>query len=170
LGWSLNFHGDELHPMRAAELGAELKARAISHLEEISDKGIDEMAKNSVNAILLPTTAYVLRITPPPARKMIDRLVPVSLGSDFNPNAHCFSMPFVMNLACTTMKMTLSEALVAATINSAASMNKSTTHGSLEVGKYGNMVILNHKDWRHLIYELVDPPISMVFIKGTLVF
>jgi hypothetical protein len=45
--------------------------------------------------------------------------VAVALGSDFNPNAHCLSMPFVMNLACVTMRMTMNEALVAATINSA---------------------------------------------------
>lgn len=45
--------------------------------------------------------------------------VPVALGTDFNPNAHCLTMPFVMNLACVTMRMTMNEALVAATINSA---------------------------------------------------
>ena len=45
--------------------------------------------------------------------------VPVALGSDFNPNAHCLTMPFVMNLACVTMRMTMNEALVAATINAA---------------------------------------------------
>lgn len=45
--------------------------------------------------------------------------VPVALGSDFNPNAHCMSMPMVMNLACVLMKMTMPEALVAATLNSA---------------------------------------------------
>ena len=105
---------------------------------QVSDEGIKLMAAKKVVAVLLPTTAYVLRIQPPPARKLIDSGifnflfllrqnssscgtigVPVALGSDFNPNAHCLSMPFVMNLACTNMKMTLSEALVAATINAA---------------------------------------------------
>jgi imidazolonepropionase len=77
------------------------------------------MADNNVFAVLLPTTAYVLRIAPPPARAMIAAGVPVALGSDFNPNAHCLTMPFVMNLACVTMRMTMNEALVAATINAA---------------------------------------------------
>ncbi|XP_026355642.1 probable imidazolonepropionase isoform X2 [Ursus arctos] len=57
----INFHGDELHPMKAAELGAELGAQAISHLEEASDEGIAAMATARCAAILLPTTAYMLR-------------------------------------------------------------------------------------------------------------
>jgi imidazolonepropionase len=59
--------------MGAGELGAELGAKAISHLEEISDQGIREMAKHDIFGLLLPTTAYVLRIQPPPARKLIDQ-------------------------------------------------------------------------------------------------
>jgi imidazolonepropionase len=166
----INFHGDELHPVGSAELGADLGARAISHLEEISDKGIALMAERQIIGVLLPTTAYVLRITPPPARKMIDSGVPVALGSDFNPNAHCLAMPFVMNLACVLMKMTIAEALNAATINAAASLNRAETHGSIEVGKWANFLILNHSDWRHLIYELVDPPIESVWCRGKQVF
>eukprot|EP00158_Paraphelidium_tribonemae_P004468 Partr_v1_DN26775_c0_g1_i2_m9051 putative amidohydrolase domain containing 1 len=71
-GLKVNFHGDELHPMQSGELGARLEAHAISHLEEISDEGIAQMANKNVVAVLLPTTAYVLRITCPPARKMIE--------------------------------------------------------------------------------------------------
>jgi imidazolonepropionase len=77
------------------------------------------MARKPSFAVLLPTTAYVLRLEPPPARKLIENQVPVALGSDFNPNAHCLSMPHVMNLACVLMRMTMNEALAAATINAA---------------------------------------------------
>jgi imidazolonepropionase len=93
------------------------------------------MAKSKTAATLLPTTAYILRIEVPPARKMIDGGVIVALGSDYNPNAHCLSMPHVMNLACVTMKMTMEEALVAATLNSAYSLNRQNKCGSLTVGK-----------------------------------
>lgn len=77
------------------------------------------MAKNGIVAILLPTTAYILRLEYPPARKLIDNGVIVSFGSDFNPNAHCLSLPLVMHLGCINMRMTMNEALVAATLNSA---------------------------------------------------
>ncbi|XP_059510724.1 probable imidazolonepropionase isoform X3 [Stegostoma tigrinum] len=57
----INFHGDELYPMHAAELGAELGALAISHLEEVSDAGIAAIATAKSCAVLLPSTAYILR-------------------------------------------------------------------------------------------------------------
>lgn len=165
-GFNINFHGDELHPMNSAELAAELNATAVSHLEEISDEGIQAMAEKSIIAVLLPLTAYILRILPPPARKIIDAGVPVALGSDYNPNAHCLSMPFIMSLACILMRMTMNEALVAATLNSAASIRRSKLHGSIEVGKRGNFLLIGHPNWQHLIYELVDPPIVSVIVRG----
>lgn len=74
--------------MGASDLGAE----AISHLEEVSDEGIQAMAKSGSVAVILPTTAYILRLKSPPVRQMIDQGVIVALGSDFNPNAFCLSM------------------------------------------------------------------------------
>lgn len=167
VGLAINFHGDELNPMQSGELGAALGARAISHLEHVSDEGMAAMAERNVFAVLLPTTAYVLRIAPPPARKLIAAGVPVALGSDFNPNAHCLTMPFVMNLACVTMRMTMNEALVAATVNSAAALNVGHLCGSLDVGKYGDIVVIDHPSWEHVIYEMGDGvPIFNVFKRG----
>ncbi|XP_029418949.1 probable imidazolonepropionase isoform X2 [Nannospalax galili] len=178
IGLQINFHGDELHPMRAAEesslsnqapgterritafispgrdsgesspkpehrLGAELGARAVSHLEEVSDEGIAAMAAARCSAVLLPTTAYMLRLQQPRARKMLDEGVIVALGSDFNPNAYCFSMPMVMHLACVNMRLSMPEALAAATINAAYALGKSHIHGSLEVGKQGDLIIIS---------------------------
>ena len=57
----------------------------------------------------------------------------VALGSDFNPNAYCLAMPVVMHLACVNLRMSLAESLAAATINSAHSLGRSETHGSIEV-------------------------------------
>jgi imidazolonepropionase len=165
-GLHINFHGDELNYTGSAEMGAALGACAISHLECVSDEGIAAMAAAGTIATLLPTTAYVLRIHPPPARRLIDAGVPVALGTDFNPNAHCVSMPHAMNLACVLMRMTVNEALVAATINAAASLRRGATHGSLEVGKVGDFVLLNAAPWEHLVYEMCDPPIEAVFKRG----
>ena len=165
-GLEINFHGDELSPIRAAELAGEVGALAVSHLEHISDQGIVAMKKRPSFAVLLPATVYVLRINPPPARKIIQGGVPVALASDFCPNAHSMSMPFVMNLACIIMRMTLNEALVAATINAAASINRSHLIGSLEKGKQADLVLLDAPLWEHVIYQMVDPPIGEVFKKG----
>ena len=170
-GMAINFHGDELHPMNSGELGASLGARAISHLEEVSDNGIKAMAECDVTAVLLPTTAYILKLKPPPARQMIEQGVAVALGSDFNPNAFCYSMPLVMHMACCILRMSMDEALAGATINAAASIGKSKTHGSLEIGKMADIVVVDAPRWEHLVYQLgghVDV-ISHVIKKGTVV-
>ncbi|XP_062405293.1 probable imidazolonepropionase isoform X3 [Sardina pilchardus] len=151
MGLNINFHGDELHPMKAAEMGAELGALAISHLEEVSDEGIAAMATAKTAAVLLPTTAYILRLKQPRARDMLDAGVIVALGSDFNPNAYCCSMPLVMHLACVNMHLSLNEALAAATINAAYALGCSHTHGSLEPGKQGDLLVINSPRWEHLI-------------------
>ncbi|CAI5785762.1 probable imidazolonepropionase [Podarcis lilfordi] len=172
LGLQINFHGDELHPMKSAELGAELGAQAVSHLEEISDEGIAAMAQAKCAAVLLPTTAYILRLKQPQARKMLKEGVIVALGSDFNPNAYCCSMLMVMHLACVNMKMSMKEALAAATINAAYALGKSHMHGSIETGKQGDLIIINSPRWEHLIYqfgghqELID----YVIVKGKVVY
>jgi len=162
-----NFHGDELTYQGCGELAGELQCRAVSHCEHVSEEGMAAMKKSHTAAVLLPTTAYALRITPPPARKLIDTGVPVALGSDFNPNAHCMSMPHVMNLACVTMKMTVEEALVASTLNAAYSMGMQETHGSLEIGKHGDIVIVDVPRWEHVIYQFGGlPPLFAVIKDG----
>lgn len=170
LGLEINFHGDELNYMAGGELAGELKALAVSHLEKISDEGIKGMLVRPSFAVLLPTTAYLLRLEPPPARRLIESGVPVALASDFNPNAHCLSMPAVMNLACVLMKMSMPEALVASTLNAAGSINRSATHGSIEVGKVGDFCIVDAPRWEHLVYQFADPPIWKVIKSGKVVW
>ncbi|TMW56460.1 hypothetical protein Poli38472_006470 [Pythium oligandrum] len=168
-GLKINFHGDELHPMQSGVLAAKLDAHAISHCEMLGDEDIHAMATHSppIFAVLLPTTKYILKLQNPPTRKLIEAGVPVALGSDFNPNAHCLSMAMTMNMACVLFGMTMKEALVASTINAAASIHRSETHGSLEVGKQADLVLLRAEQWEQLIYEMADPPIAHVVKKGT---
>jgi imidazolonepropionase len=73
-------------------MGAEIGAKAISHLECISDEGIRAMAHAKTAAVILPHTGYVLRIKLPPVRQMIDAGVIVALGTDANPNAFSSAM------------------------------------------------------------------------------
>lgn len=78
----------------------------------------------------------------------------MALGSDFNPNAFCLSMPAVMNLACVVMRLTMPEAVVAATINSAAALNVADKYGSLEAGKVADLVLFDIPRWEHVIYQV----------------
>jgi len=168
-GWQLNFHGDEMNTMHGAELAAELNALAISHLERASPEGIQAMGQVGVHAVLLPTCPYILKrsaLPYPNARAMIEARVPIVVATDYNPNAHCLSMPLVMNLACVQMGLSMPEVLVAATLNAAASLGLSDRYGSLEVGKEADLLLVASPRWEHLVYELGDPPIAGVYRGG----
>jgi len=171
LNAELGFHGEELCCLDSAVMAGEIKARSISHCEYISNEGIEAISGSKTAAIICPTTAYILRLPPPPVRQMIEKGVIVALGSDFNPNAYCYSLPAAMNVGVIHCRMSLNEALVAATINSAYALNKSATHGSLEFGKVADFVLLNHKDWRSVIYQVGNTKdlIRGVFKRGRLV-
>ncbi|CAI5445505.1 unnamed protein product [Caenorhabditis angaria] len=140
----------------------------MSHLEEISDSGIEMMAESGTVAVLLPSTAFILRLQPPPARKMIEKNVIVALGSDFNPNAYCLAMPMIMHFACVTMKLSMPEALVAATLNSAHSLGRGKTHGAISVGRNADFLILDANSWEHVIYRIAahQDIIQHVFKNG----
>ncbi|KAJ8046502.1 putative imidazolonepropionase [Holothuria leucospilota] len=170
-GLAINFHAEELNYLGSAEIGADLNARAMSHLEKISDAGITAMAKSGSVAVMLPNTAYILRLVPPPVRKMIEAGVPIALGTDFNPNAFCLSMVVTMHFACVILRMSMEESLVAATINAAASIGRAETHGSLEVSKFADMIVADVTRWEHLIYQLgsSDQLIQHVIKKGEIV-
>ncbi|CCD65224.1 putative imidazolonepropionase [Caenorhabditis elegans] len=153
-GMAVNFHAEELKYIGGVEMGAKIGARAMSHLEEISDKGIRGMAQAGSVAVLLPSTAFILRLTPPPARKLIENNVIVALGSDFNPNAYCLAMPMIMHFACVTMKLSMPEALTAATLNSAHSIGRGKSHGAIAKGRNADFVILSANSWEHIIYRI----------------
>ncbi|KAL3078253.1 hypothetical protein niasHS_012140 [Heterodera schachtii] len=172
IGLRVNFHADELFPLGGAELGAEIGANAVSHLEECGPRGIGAMSRSGTVAVLLPTTAYVLRLRPPPVRQMIAAGVCVALGSDFNPNAFCYAMPTVMNLACVLFRMSMPEALVAATLHAAHSLGRGRTHGAIAVGRMADFVVLNKRNWEHLIYRMSahQSIISYVIKNGKIVY
>lgn len=170
--FKINFHGEELCQLGSAQMGArEFGCEAISHLEEISEDGIKAMAESGSVAVILPTTAYILRLKSPPVRQMIDQGVIVALGTDFNPNAFCLSMPTVMHLAAVNFRMSLPEVLAASTINSTHSIGRSQTHGSIEKGKVADLLVLDAPRWEHMVYQFGehDHIIQYVIKRGEIV-
>lgn len=170
VGLQPNFHGDELSSLHSGVLAAETDAVAISHAEFLTETDISQLANSNAVVVVLPTTHYILHLKNPPVRELINAGVPVALGSDFNPNAYCQSMPLTMHLACVNLRLSLPEALTAATLNAAASMQMSDKYGSIEPGKYADLLLIKAPRWEHLIYQLGNPPISKVIKKGVIVF
>ena len=103
-------------------------------MDHLTDADIAWLAKSDTVATLLPAANYFLGLdTFPPARKLIDGGAAVALATDYNPGTSpTTSMPFVLSVACTHMKMSPAEAITAATINGACALNLQHRKGSLE--------------------------------------
>lgn len=143
-GFLLRVHADELGWTGGAELAAELGARSADHLLFASENGMQAMAHAGCVATLLPSAAFYLRLGRfAPARAMIDAGVPVALATDANPGGGLSpSLPFAMTMGCFAMGLSLEEALVAATLNAAYSLDVHEDVGSLEAGKRADFVVL----------------------------
>jgi imidazolonepropionase len=137
-------HADELAASGGSLVAAAVRARSADHLVFVGELGADALARANVCAVLLPTASLYLKLGRfAPARLLIDRGVPVALATDVNPGGgYSPSMPFAMTLACFEMGMTLEEALNAATLNAAWSLDCANTAGSLEPGKQMDAVIV----------------------------
>jgi imidazolonepropionase len=114
MGFKIKLHADEIVQFGGGELSAELGAISADHLLQVSDRGIEEMAKARVVATLLPCTAFSLKESFAKGRKMIDMGCAVALATDFNPGScFCESIPLVFALATLQMNISIEEAITA---------------------------------------------------------
>jgi imidazolonepropionase len=143
-GLKSRIHADELGASGGSHVAAAVGARSADHLIFVPPEGIAALAHAGVVATLLPTAAFYLKLGRfAPARALIDASVPVALATDVNPGGGFSpSMPFAMTLACFAMGLTFEEALTAATINAAWSLDRANDVGSLEPGKLADAVIV----------------------------
>lgn len=144
-GLKPRIHADELGPSGGSQVAAAVGARSADHLIFVPPDGIRAMRDAGVVATLLPNAAFYLKLGRfAPARALIDGGVPVALATDVNPGGGFSpSMPFAMTMACFGMGMTFEEALVAATINGAYSLDRHASVGSLEPGKLMDAVLVH---------------------------
>lgn len=155
MGFDLKLHADEIEPLGGAGLAAELSATSADHLLHASDADIRAMAEKGVVATLLPLTAFALKEPYARGRAMIDAGCAVALATDLNPGS-CFSgsIPLTFALACIYMQMSIEEAITALTLNGAAALNRAGSIGSIEVGKKGDLVVLNTDNYHFLPYYI----------------
>jgi imidazolonepropionase len=171
MGFKLKFHADEIVQLGGAELAAELGAVSADHLLQASDKGIRDIAEAGVIPTLLPGTAFSLKEPYARARFMIDNNCAVALATDINPGS-CFteSIPLVIALAALYMDMTTEEIITALTINSAAAIDRADKIGSIDVGKDGDIIILEFPSYKYLPYHIGVSTVERVIKKGKIIF
>jgi len=172
VGLGLRGHVDQLTNSGGATLMAEMGATTADHLEQTDQRGIAALKKANVQPVLLPGSVYALGSSRyPRAREMIEAGLAVVLATDFNPGSSPSpSMPMILSLACTQMKMSPAEAITASTLNAAYSVNRGDGIGSLEAGKVANFVIFDCEDYRELAYWFGMPQTNSVYVRGEFVF
>ncbi len=170
LGLGLQVHAEEFCLLGGAKLAAKLGAAAASHLLRVDDASIKALADSETVAVLLPAVSFFLKEDYAPARKMIDAGCAVALATDCNPgSAFGESMQFVLTLACLYLGMSPSEALAAATLNSACAVGMGETVGTLERGKMADILVWKCTDYREIPYHFGINQIKCVVKTGQLV-
>ncbi len=170
-GLKPRLHADEFADSGGAQLAAELGAMSADHLMAVSDAGIEALALARIPAVLLPGTSFFLMKSQyAPARRLIEAGVPVALGTDCNPgSSHTESMPMIVLLAVLQLRLTVGEALTAATLNAACTLGLGEEIGSVEVGKRADLVLLDAPNVLHLVYHYGINPVAAVVKNGRVV-
>ena len=167
-GMTPKIHANELDFSGGVQLGVEMGALSVDHLECSGKAEIEALKDSDTIATLLPGAAFFLGMNYPPARDMIAANMGIALASDYNPGSSpSGDMRMVMALASTQMRMTPNEALNAATINGAYAMRLSRDYGSIVRGKVANFFLTKPMPSpEFLVYAYTSPLISRVFLRG----
>jgi len=141
---------------------------SFDHLDHVNEQDIGKLAGHNTIATLVPGANYFLGVEKfPPARQLIDAGVAVALATDYNPGSSPTpSMPFVLSLACTHMKMLPAEAIAAATINGAWALGLGNRKGSVEAGKDADLAVFEIQDYRELPYWFASSRCTFTVLNG----
>jgi imidazolonepropionase len=171
-GLAPRVHAEQLTRTGATQLAVQLGAASCDHLEQVSKADIRALAKSNTVATLLPGCDFHLGLKRyAPARALIDAGAIVALATDYNPGTSpTMSMPMILSLACTQLRMSPAEAIAAATINAAYSLRREKQIGSLETGKQADIAIFEVEDYREIPYYFGVNKCWMTVKKGRPVF
>jgi imidazolonepropionase len=167
-GLKPKLHVNQLNSTGGIEAGIKLNALSLDHLETMRDDEIEKLSNSQTIATFLPTAAFFLRMTFPPARKLIDAGCAIALASDYNPGSSpAGNMNLVVAMSCIGMKMLPEEAINAATINGAYSMELQNDAGSITTGKKANLIFTKQiPSLAYLPYSFGSNLVDKVMING----
>ncbi|HEX6789953.1 MAG TPA: imidazolonepropionase, partial [Candidatus Krumholzibacteria bacterium] len=167
-GLKARIHAEELSDTGGAVLAAELGAASADHLKKIGPEGINRMAAAGVFGVLLPGTSFGLpSLDFAPARAMVNAGMRISIATDFNPGSStCESMPMMIAIACSHMRLSPAEAIAMTTYNPAFVLGREREVGSLEPGKRADFIVLDAQDHREVANHFGVNPVRRVFVNG----
>jgi imidazolonepropionase len=160
-------HTDQFNSIGGIDVAIKVNAISVDHLEVLKSNDIKKLSGKNIIATLLPGTSYFLNIPYQPARELIENNVPVTLATDFNPGScNTENLQMIMSLASLKMKMSAEEIINAVTINSAHSLFLQNYIGSIEEGKYADLLIFDFPSYKDLLYHFAINQLQYVFKKG----
>jgi imidazolonepropionase len=170
LGHPLRLHADQFTALGGLELGLELGARSVDHLEASSHETLLALAQSDTYGVLLPVSGFHTDGRYADARSFHDAGGKLVLASNCNPGSSpCASLPFVIALSLRKLGLTVHEAIRACT-HSAAALLGLNDRGVLAPGMRADLILLRHRDERLLGYELGGNPVQTVLVGGRTVF
>ena len=167
-GLRLKLHADELQPSGGAELAAALGATSADHLAAISDEGVRALASSSTVATLLPGTMLFLgKPKQAPARALLEAGACVALATDFNPGTSpTTNFPLMLTLAVSQLRLSVAEAMLAATVNGAAALDLAHETGQIAPGYSADLALFDVADVREIPYWYGDRRCRATWLAG----
>jgi imidazolonepropionase len=165
-GLGLRVHANQLGPGPGARLAAGMGAASADHCTHLDDADREALAASGTVATFLPIADFSTRQPYPDARRAIEAGVTVALASNCNPgSSYSTSMPLCIALAVREMRLTVDEALAAATLGGARALRRPDL-GHLAPGARGDLVVLDAPSHLHLAYRPGVPLVTAVVEAG----
>ncbi len=164
-------HADEFKNLGGVKLAVEMGAASVDHLDMTPAEEIELLATSSTVGVVIPAVNFNLGSCHfADARAIVDSGAILALATDINPgSAPTPSLPMVMAIATRYLKLLPAEALNAITINAAYAVGLGDLAGSLQPGKWADILILDARDYRHLAYEFGKNAVKTVIKAGRVV-
>ena len=169
-GLGARVHANQLGPGPGVQLAVELQAASADHCTYLTDEDIAALAASDTVATFLPATDFATRQPYPDARRAIDAGVSVALATNTNPgSSYTTSMAFCIALAVRDLRMTVDEAIHAATAGGARALRRDDI-GRLAPGCRADAVVLDAPSPAHLAYRPGVPLVAATLVGGRVEF
>jgi len=169
-GLGLRVHGHQLGPGPGVRLAVELGAASVDHCTHLTGADVDALAGSDTVATLLPACDLSTRQPLPDARALLDAGATVALASNCNPgSSYTSSMAFCVATAVLQMRMSVEEAVWAATRGGARALRRESGDGAVGVlrpGARADLHVLDAPSVTHLAYRPGVPLTHAVWRAG----
>ena len=166
IGLKPKVHVNQFSILGGVKKAIELGAISVDHLEEIDDQDLEALKNSTSIPTLLPGCSHFLSIPYGDARRIISAGLPLALASDFNPGSSPnYHLMTILSLACVKQKMTPEEAINALTINAAAAVELSDTHGKIALGRRSPILMTKEiPSLAYLAYAFGENHVQRIFL------